>query len=121
MKKALLLFSLLSGFSLQTFAADSAKDLLKASDRARGGIAGGVTWNAKITTLEDGESSTRSFSIKAQGNDAYVEALSPARNKAEPMSLRRPTLQRTRPSSGRQECWQKKSSPKIRCYNAENI
>lgn len=83
MKKALLVLTLLIGFSLQTLAADVAMDLLKVSDRARGGIAGGVVWDAKITTVEDGESSERTFAVKAKGNDAYVEAIAPARNKGE--------------------------------------
>ena len=43
----------------------------------------GVSWQAKITTSEDGQESERSFLVKAKDNDAYVEALSPARNKGE--------------------------------------
>jgi outer membrane lipoprotein-sorting protein len=81
MNKSLLVLSLLFGF--QALAADTAADLLKATDRARGGIASGVVWNAKITTTEDGETSERTFLVKAKGNDANVEALAPARNKGE--------------------------------------
>lgn len=83
MKNILISAALIFGFSFQTFAAENAKDLLKASDRARGGLKDGVVWEAKITTQEDGESSEREFLIKAKGNDAYVEALAPARNKGE--------------------------------------
>jgi len=63
--------------------ADLASDLLKASDRARGSVKDGVQWNAVIETEENGESSTREFNIKAKGDDAYVEATKPAKNKGE--------------------------------------
>lgn len=63
--------------------ADLASDLLKASDRARGSVKDGVQWNAVIATEENGESSTREFNIKAKGDDAYVEATRPAKNKGE--------------------------------------
>lgn len=63
--------------------ADLASDLLKASDRARGSVKDGVQWNAVIATEENGESSTREFNIKAKGDDAYVEATKPAKNKGE--------------------------------------
>lgn len=78
-----LVFALSFGFALQAFAADNVAELLKASDRSRGGIKDGVVWDAKIITQEDGESSERTFTIKAKDNDAYVEALTPARNKGE--------------------------------------
>lgn len=63
--------------------ADLATDLLTASDRARGSVKDGVQWNAVIETQENGESSTREFNIKAKGDDAYVEATKPAKNKGE--------------------------------------
>jgi putative ABC transport system permease protein len=63
--------------------ADLANDLLQASDQGRGGIKEGITWNIKIETTEEGESTTREFLVKAKDHDAYVEAISPARNKGE--------------------------------------
>jgi len=63
--------------------AQSAAELLKASDRARGSAIGGLTWKSTIETSEDGDSSTREFMVKVKDNDAYVEALQPARNKGE--------------------------------------
>lgn len=63
--------------------ADLASDLLKASDRARGSVKDGVQWNAVIETEENGESNVREFNIKAKGDDAYVEATKPAKNKGE--------------------------------------
>lgn len=63
--------------------ADMASDLLKASDGARGGIEGGLTWKTKIETTEDGETSDREFIVKAKEHDALVEATAPARTKGE--------------------------------------
>lgn len=63
--------------------ADLAHDLLKASDRARGSLESGLTWDSEVTTTEDGETSVRKFRVRAKGADAYVEALEPARNKGE--------------------------------------
>jgi hypothetical protein len=83
MKSSILFLSTFLLFTSHVIAADSTNDLLKASDRARGGIQGGVSWTAKITTTEDGETSERTFLVKAKGDDANVQALSPARNKGE--------------------------------------
>lgn len=63
--------------------ADLATDLLKSSDRARGAVKDGVQWTAEIATEENGESNNREFNIKAKGDDAYVEATKPAKNKGE--------------------------------------
>lgn len=63
--------------------ADLAGGLLKASDQARGGLNGGVTWNIKIESMDDGESSVREFRVKAKDHDAHVEATAPSRNKGE--------------------------------------
>lgn len=70
-------------FTVSTSYADMASDLLKASDGARGGVEGGLTWKSKIETTEDGDASEREFIIKAKDHDALVEALSPARTKGE--------------------------------------
>ena len=77
------LFLSLLLFSFATQAANPALDLLKASDRARGSIGTGVTWEVKVTTTEDGETSDRTFLVKARGDDALAEALAPARTKGE--------------------------------------
>lgn len=63
--------------------ADFANDLLKESDRGRGGVTEGLTWKIKITTTEEGETTEREFLVKAKNHDAYVEALAPSRNKGE--------------------------------------
>lgn len=63
--------------------ADQASDLLEASDLGRGGMKSGIEWNATIETVDNGESSTREFKIKALDHDAFVESLAPAKNKGE--------------------------------------
>lgn len=71
---------LLSFFLISIVAnADLAHDLLQSSDRSRGGVQEGLSWQIKITTTEDGETSVREFQIKAKDHDAYVEALLPTR------------------------------------------
>lgn len=66
-------------------AGPTAEQLLKDADRARGGLAEGITWNATVDTSEDGKQSSRTFLVKARGDDALVEALAPARYKGEIM------------------------------------
>lgn len=65
--------------------ADSAKALmlLKASDRARGSVQGGIQWEATVISEDNDEKSERTFIVKAQGDNAYVEAISPAKYKGE--------------------------------------
>ena len=58
-------------------------ELLKASDRARGSLESGLSWDSEVTTVEDGETSIRKFRVKAKGVNANVVALEPARNKGE--------------------------------------
>lgn len=62
-----------------------AEQLLKDADRARGGLATGITWNATVEVTGDGPDSSRAFLVKARGDDALVEALAPARYKGEIM------------------------------------
>jgi hypothetical protein len=63
----------------------SADQLLRDADRARGGLASGITWNATVETSGDGSGTSRSFLVKARGDDALVEALAPPRYKGEIM------------------------------------
>jgi outer membrane lipoprotein-sorting protein len=63
--------------------ADLALDLLTESDKARGNLEGGITWSSEVETHEEGTVSTRGFKIRAKGVNAYVDALTPARNKGE--------------------------------------
>ncbi len=75
---------LVTGLDAQS-ARPAADQLLRDSDRARGGLADGVTWNATVETTEEGSSSSRSFLVRARGDDALVEALAPPRYKGEIM------------------------------------
>lgn len=80
MKKILMVCLLTCSQAIQ---AQDAMELLADSDTARGGLKDGLEWVGTIETTENGESHTREFKIRAQGHDAYVEALSPAKNKGE--------------------------------------
>jgi outer membrane lipoprotein-sorting protein len=62
-----------------------AEQLLRDADRARGGLASGITWTATVETTGDGSGTPRTFLVKARGDDALVEALAPARHKGEIM------------------------------------
>ncbi len=59
--------------------------LLRDTDRARGGVATGITWTTTVEADEDGRTSVRTFLVKARGDDALVESLAPARHKGETM------------------------------------
>jgi hypothetical protein len=76
------IFSIILLISWQVHA-DLAADLLKASDQGRGGVEEGLTWNLKLETTDEGDSTVREFLVKAKGHDAFVEATAPARNKGE--------------------------------------
>jgi hypothetical protein len=61
----------------------SADQLLRDADRARGGLAGGITWTATVQASGDESGSSRTFLVKARGDDALVEALAPPRHRGE--------------------------------------
>jgi hypothetical protein len=82
---AALTLLMLSAPALLAQKSPSAEQLLEEADRARGGLAEGVTWNATVETSEEGRQSARTFVVKARGDDALVEALAPPRNKGEIM------------------------------------
>ena len=49
----------------------SAASLLESADRARGGLARGITWTVTLTSEEDGDRSERSFLVRARGDDGH--------------------------------------------------
>ena len=57
--------------------------LLRDSDRARGALPEGVTWTVVVDSTEEGETTRRSYLVRARGVDALCEALSPPRHKGE--------------------------------------
>lgn len=63
--------------------APDAAALLRESDRARGGLAEGVTWTVVVDSNDDGTATRTSYRVRARGDDALAEALSPPRRKGE--------------------------------------
>jgi outer membrane lipoprotein-sorting protein len=105
-----IILALLLLFTGHAGAAPDARELLLSADRARGGGNIGLSWSASVLTVENGESSTRDFSIRAQGDDAYVEAKAPARYVGEVyifngrnMWFYKPSLKKPVPISARQK------------------
>jgi hypothetical protein len=80
-----------------TPAPPTAATLLHDADRARGGILTGITWNATVEADDEGTRTTRSFLVKARGNDALVECLAPPRSKGELMLFNDRVLWFTKP------------------------
>lgn len=69
--------------SISMASEDLANQLLQASDRSRGGVKDGIQWTAQVVSLENGDETNREFEVKANGDNAYVEAIAPAKNKGE--------------------------------------
>jgi len=63
--------------------APPAEKLLQLSDRARGSVQSGVSWDAELISVEEGEKSSRKFNVKVLGDNALVEITEPARNMGE--------------------------------------
>ncbi|MCK6599776.1 MAG: hypothetical protein L6Q37_15525, partial [Bdellovibrionaceae bacterium] len=63
--------------------AQNLQELLKVSDRARGGVAQGVSWNVKIKSWENELQTERNFQVKAKDVNAYVETSDIGRFKGE--------------------------------------
>ncbi len=61
----------------------SAEELLKASDKARGGALLGLTWNVAIDTVEDKEKVSLSYVVKVKNSDALAECSVPPKKKGE--------------------------------------
>ncbi len=78
-------------------AAPDADTLLRASDRARGALPEGVTWTVIVDSTEEGETTRRSYLVRARGVDALCEALSPPRHKGEVIVFNDRTLWYVKP------------------------
>jgi hypothetical protein len=63
----------------------SAESLLKDSDRSRGALleTGGMTWQAKVLTVENDDKNEMTYSVKVKQDDALAEVSAPARQKGE--------------------------------------
>ena len=91
----LLLVCAAAGARAQT--TPTAEDLLKAADRARGGLEKGITWEVKLVASEDGDRSERTFVVRARGDNANVESLAPPRTKGEVMLFNDRTIWYVKP------------------------
>jgi outer membrane lipoprotein-sorting protein len=83
--RSILTLTLLAATTAAAQGPPPADRLLRDADRARGGLATGITWTATVETTGDGTGTPRTFLVKARGDDALVEALAPARHKGEIM------------------------------------
>lgn len=88
----------------------TATEILKMTDRARGTISEGVQWEATVTTTENNETNQREFLVKVKENNARVEAKAPAKFKGEiylfndrNMWFYKPTLKKPVSISSRQK------------------
>lgn len=66
--------------------------LLRDSDRLRGGLKDGITWTIEVESTEDGVTTKTSYLVKSRGDDALAETLSPPRSKGEKMLFNDRTL-----------------------------
>ncbi|MEN0057400.1 MAG: outer membrane lipoprotein-sorting protein [Bdellovibrio sp.] len=91
-------------------AAPDVEKILQDSDAARGGLGKGVSWSVQVKSFEGGESSDRSFVVRAKEKDALVESETPAKFKGEIYLLNdknmwfyKPTLKKPVSISARQK------------------
>lgn len=66
--------------------------ILRDSDRLRGGLKDGITWTIDVESTEDGVATKQSFLVKSRGDDALAETLAPPRSKGEKMLFNDRTL-----------------------------
>lgn len=73
-------------------AAADVVQILRDSDRLRGGLKDGITWTIDVESTEDGVTTRQSFLVKSRGDDALAETLAPPRSKGEKMLFNDRTL-----------------------------
>jgi hypothetical protein len=83
LNSVVLVSGLFCGQAFANLPAAAVKDLMQASDRYRGGLVVGVTWNINITSVEDGDSTSSQYTVRAKGVNALAECTKPARCKGE--------------------------------------
>ncbi len=84
-------FLLLCGADAPAVAVDVVQ-ILRDSDRLRGGLKDGITWTIEVESTEDGVTTKHSYLVKSRGDDALAETLSPPRAKGEKMLFNDRTL-----------------------------
>jgi outer membrane lipoprotein-sorting protein len=60
-----------------------AEELLRRADRARGGLAEGLTWDVKIKDTQGGHTKESAFEVKVKGTNVLAVCTAPARQKGE--------------------------------------
>lgn len=83
MKK--ILFAILISLSYQTQAAKSpnALELLKAADRARGGLSEGLSWKLQLLSQDGSKENSFEYEVKVKASNVLAKCLAPARSKDE--------------------------------------
>lgn len=65
------------------YAQPNVSELMLASDRYRGGLELGVTWNISLEAVEDGETTVSKYVVRAKGVNALASCFNPPRCKGE--------------------------------------
>ena len=81
--------------------APSAAELLKDADRARGAVDVGMTWNSNVETVDGKNTSKIAYLIKAKGDQAVAETVSPDTSKGEYMVFKERSLWFVKPGMKR--------------------
>ncbi len=82
-------------------AAPSPEELLKDSDRARGAVEVGMTWNSNVETIDGKNTSKIVYLIKAKGDQAVAETVAPEASKGEYMVFKERNLWYVKPGMKR--------------------
>lgn len=70
------------------FAADvDPGQLLKDSDRSRGSVENGMSWELELVSTGENDGRARTFRVRTKGDNALVESLAPSRYKGEVILL----------------------------------
>lgn len=82
--KLIKIFIILSSLSLNAIAKPpQASELLRKSDRARGGLNDGITWEIEIATTQGQDTKNSVYEVKVKGSNILAVCSSPARQKGE--------------------------------------
>lgn len=64
-------------------AAPSPRQILEQADRARGGLAGGLSWTIQVKSTQDGAINEAEYEVRAKGVDVLAKCIAPPRQKGE--------------------------------------
>ncbi|HEY8269996.1 MAG TPA: outer membrane lipoprotein-sorting protein [Pseudobdellovibrionaceae bacterium] len=80
-----LLFATLFFLSFQTYAVKTpdAVELLKAADRARGGLSGGLSWKLQLVSKDGAKENSFEYDVKVKASNVLAKCIAPARSKDE--------------------------------------